>query len=106
MRLPKKAEEDEKQRKLDKAEEKKKRKEKKKKKKEEEAKESGGSAKKKGIPSLKSRESVEQEQPLDDVDAVALALASGAQGGDEDFEGLFDGDDMFDFGDEDITGLL
>lgn len=104
----KKAEEDEKQRKIDKAEEKKKRKEKKKKKKEEEkaASESGGSAKKKGIPSLKSRESVEQEQPLDDVDAVALALASGAQGGDEDFEGLFDGDDMFDFGDEDITGLL
>jgi transcription initiation factor TFIID subunit 7 len=124
IEIAKKAEEEEQQRRAEKAEEKKKRKKEKKKKKEEEKqqqqqqqqaaaaasvlpeKSSSGSSKKKGIPSLNSRLSVEEE-PIDDVEAAARMFVSGQGGNEDDF--LFElegGEDMFDFDNEDIGNLL
>ena len=106
-----KAEEDEKQRKAEKALEKKKRKEEKKKKKQEEkaaaaaaaAGSGSGSKKKKGIPSLSSRMSAEEAEPIDDVEAAARLIN---QGNEDDFLLELGNDDMFNFEDEDITSLL
>ena len=45
---------------------------------------------------------------IDEIDEVTAAAMTITAGGDEDFlfDGMGDGDDMFDFDNEDITDLL
>ncbi|KAL7535090.1 hypothetical protein ACHAXR_006257 [Thalassiosira sp. AJA248-18] len=101
----------------EKAEKKKKKKDKKKKKQQAEqaiedevaAAASVGDGKKKGIPSIKNREPAVVDSgagEIDEVTAAAMTINEGIEGGEEDLFFGTDGDDMFDFENEDISDLL